>query len=229
MPQPRFYAVPLTIVVAVATSLAAAPVLAQSAATFAIALPAQPLGSALNELARQASFQLIFHPDLVAGRNAPAVSGSLSAQQALERLLAGSGLQALQEGRVVVVKAAPKADTVTLSGVSVTASAERETPTGPVIGGHTRLVMNADTGALPGLWLPTGAAAGDMLSTWLATLHMAAMWGWPLQLLVCLLGLAVTALSVTGVHVWLRKRRAGRLSTGWKAHLLVIMPACIDR
>lgn len=81
-------------------------------------------------------------------------------------------------------------------------------------GGHTRLVMNADTGALLGLWLPTGAAAGDTLSTWMATLHMAAMWGWPLQLLVCLMGLAVTALSVTGVHVWLRKRRAGRLATG---------------
>jgi len=85
-------------------------------------------------------------------------------------------------------------------------------------GGHTRLVMNADTGALLGLWLPTGAAAGDTLSTWMATLHMAAMWGWPLQLLVCLMGLAVTVLSVTGVHVWMRKwltkRRAGRLATG---------------
>ncbi len=136
MPQPRFYPVPLTIVVAIASlaSLAAAPVLAQSATTFAIALPAQPLGSALNELARQASFQLIVHPDLVAGKNAPAVSGSLSAQQALERLLAGSGLQAAQEGRVVVVKPVPKADTVTFGGVSVTASAERETPTGPLIG-----------------------------------------------------------------------------------------------
>ena len=134
MPQPRFYPVPLTIVVAIAGALVAAPLYAQSAATFAIALPAQPLGSALNELARQASFQLIVHPDLVAGRSAPAVSGSLSAQQALDRLLAGSGLQASQEGRVVVVKAAPKADTVTLGGISVTASAERETPTGPVIG-----------------------------------------------------------------------------------------------
>lgn len=85
-------------------------------------------------------------------------------------------------------------------------------------GGHTRLVMNGDTGALIGLWLPTGAAAGDTLSTWLATLHMAAMWGWPLQLLVCLMGLAVTVLSVTGVHVWLKKwltkRRAGRSATG---------------
>ena len=84
-------------------------------------------------------------------------------------------------------------------------------------GGHTRLVMDANTGAFKGLWLPTGAAAGDTVSTWMATLHMAAMWGWPLQLLVCLMGLAVTLLSVTGVHVWLKKwltkRRAGRIAT----------------
>lgn len=84
-------------------------------------------------------------------------------------------------------------------------------------GGHTRLVMDANTGALAGLRLPTGAAAGDTVSTWLATLHMAAMGGWPLQLLVCLMGLAVTLLSVTGVHVWLKKwltkRRAGRIAT----------------
>ena len=84
-------------------------------------------------------------------------------------------------------------------------------------GGHTRLVMDANTGASKGLWLPTGAAAGDTVSTWLATLHMAAMGGWPLQLLVFLMGLAVTLLSVTGVHVWLKKwltkRRAGRIAT----------------
>ena len=134
MPQPRFYPVPLAIAVAIASSLATPSLHAQGSATFAIALPAQPLGAALNELAHQARFQLMVHPDLVAGKNAPAVAGSLSAQQALDRLLAGSGLQAAQEGRVVVIQAVPKADTVTLAGVSVTASAERETPTGPVLG-----------------------------------------------------------------------------------------------
>lgn len=131
MPQPRFYCVPLTIVVAIAATLAAAPLQAQNAATFAIALPAQPLGSALNELARQASFQLIVHPELVAGKSAPAVSGSLSAQQALERLLAGSGLQAAQEGRVVVVKPVPKAETVTrpIRRLSIRRSRSRSSPT----------------------------------------------------------------------------------------------------
>lgn len=75
-------------------------------------------------------------------------------------------------------------------------------------GGHTRLVMDAETGGLIGLWLPTGVASGDTISTWLETLHMAALGGWPVQLLICLMGLVVTMLSVTGVLVWLKKRAA---------------------
>lgn len=108
MPQPRFCPVPLAIAVAIASGLATPSLHAQGSATFAIALPAQPLGAALNELARQARFQLMVHPDLVAGKNAPAVAGSLSAQQALDRLLAGSGLQAAQEGSVVVIQPVPQ-------------------------------------------------------------------------------------------------------------------------
>lgn len=77
-------------------------------------------------------------------------------------------------------------------------------------GGHTRLVMDGETGAFKGLWLPTGAASGDTITTWLTTLHMAALGGWPVQLLVCLMGVVVTVLGVTGILVWLKKRRAAR-------------------
>ncbi len=78
-------------------------------------------------------------------------------------------------------------------------------------GGHTRLVMDGDSGAFKVLWLPTGAASGDTITTWLTTLHMAALGGWPVQLLICALGLAVTALGVTGILIWLKKRRAARV------------------
>lgn len=78
-------------------------------------------------------------------------------------------------------------------------------------GGHTRLVMDGDSGAFRGLWLPTGAASGDTITTWLTTLHMAALGGWPVQLLICALGLGVTALGVTGILIWLKKRRAARV------------------
>lgn len=78
-------------------------------------------------------------------------------------------------------------------------------------GGNTRLLFDGDTGAFKGLYLPTGEAAGDTVTTWITALHMAAMWGLPLKIVVTAAGLAVAALSVTGVLIWLRKRR-GRLA-----------------
>ena len=138
MLHPRFYPVPVPVALAIATacaSLAGGTVYAQSTATpFAVSLPSQPLGAALNELARQGRFQLMAHPDLVTGKTAPAVAGTLTAFQALERLLTGSGLVAALEGDVVVIKTAPRPGTQALAPLTVTASAERETPTGPVFG-----------------------------------------------------------------------------------------------
>jgi uncharacterized iron-regulated membrane protein len=75
-------------------------------------------------------------------------------------------------------------------------------------GGMTRVDFDANTGALRRVWLPTGAAGGDTVRTWLTSLHMAALWGWPLKAFVCAMGLAVAGLSVTGVLVWWKKRRA---------------------
>lgn len=136
MPHPCFNPAPLTLALSLALSALSTtslPLMAQEA-TFAVALPAQPLGAALNELARQGRFQLLVLPELVAGKSAPAVSGSLTSGQALQRLLAGSGLAATQEGAVIVIKPAPKPDTVSLAGITVSAEAERETPTGPLAG-----------------------------------------------------------------------------------------------
>lgn len=78
--------------------------------------------------------------------------------------------------------------------------------------GDTRIHFDADTGALRGVWLPTGAASGDTFTTWITSLHMAALGGWPMQLFVCAMGLLVAMLSVTGVIIWVRKRTARRAS-----------------
>jgi outer membrane receptor for ferric coprogen and ferric-rhodotorulic acid len=111
---------PLALAAAMAIALAAghAPLAqAQSSATAAGApvslnLPAQPLGQALNALAQQANLQMTFPAALVAGKSAPAVSGSMAVQQALERLLSGSDLEASVDGSAVLVKAAtPAAET----------------------------------------------------------------------------------------------------------------------
>lgn len=89
-----------------------------------INIAAQPLGQALNELARQANLQMSFPAALVAGKQAPTVSGNLTPRQALERLLAGSGLLADIDGSRVVVRAAPVASSgeTTLPTVRVQAA-----------------------------------------------------------------------------------------------------------
>ncbi|MBP1628758.1 MAG: putative TonB-dependent receptor [Holophagaceae bacterium] len=102
-------AAPLTRLTPVALALVAlsAPALATqatSAKPVPIQIPPQGLGPALNELARQTGLQLSVPAELVAGRKAPAVSGQLIPQQALDRLLAGSGLEAVLEGSTGVIR-----------------------------------------------------------------------------------------------------------------------------
>lgn len=74
--------------------------------------------------------------------------------------------------------------------------------------GQTTVVIDARDGRLLGSFLPTGKAAGDTVTSWILALHMAALWGWPMQLFVCLVGLVVAVLSVTGVVIWWQRRRA---------------------
>ncbi|RLU00151.1 TonB-dependent receptor [Ketobacter sp.] len=61
-----------------------------------INLPAGPLATALNTLARQSGLTLAADPSLLAGHSVAALSGHFSVQQALNTLLAGTGLQARQ-------------------------------------------------------------------------------------------------------------------------------------
>jgi len=131
MPHPRFrpaataFAAALVLAAWGTSSVGAQPAAAvQAAAVYPIALPAQPLGAALNELARQARLQLMVHPELVAGKQAPAVSGQFTASQALERVLAGSGLGASLDGNAAVIRALPAAaGGATLPPVVVNAAA----------------------------------------------------------------------------------------------------------
>jgi Fe(3+) dicitrate transport protein len=71
---------PLLLAIAVAS---AAGVAQAADAPMVIHIQSQPLGAALSQLAQQASLQLFFSPELVAGKQAPAVDGNLSAEQAL--------------------------------------------------------------------------------------------------------------------------------------------------
>jgi uncharacterized iron-regulated membrane protein len=47
--------------------------------------------------------------------------------------------------------------------------------------------------------LPTGQYAGNTVTSWLFALHEANVFGLPYRIIVCLLGLAIVMLSVTGI------------------------------
>ena len=55
-------------------------------------IDAQPLGTALQEFAKQSGVQIIFFSEVTEGLQAPALNGSYTIPRALERLLSGSHL-----------------------------------------------------------------------------------------------------------------------------------------
>jgi len=60
--------------------------------TYDFNIPAQPLASALDALAQQTGLQPFYADGIMAGKRAPALSGRLTPLQAVQKLLAGSGL-----------------------------------------------------------------------------------------------------------------------------------------
>lgn len=55
--------------------------------------------------------------------------------------------------------------------------------------------------------VPGQGTAGDVFMQWLLPLHTGQIIGLPGRILICIVGLAVAMLSVTGVVIWARKRR----------------------
>lgn len=74
--------------------------------------------------------------------------------------------------------------------------------------GSTLLRFDARNGELFGVELPTRQSTGKTITTWLLQLHIANVFGLPYRIFVCVLGLVITMLSVTGVYIWWKKRVA---------------------
>lgn len=100
MPLPSRHLL-LTSAAALAVASWAAPAAARQAIAFDI--PAGPMQTALEQFAAQSRLQLLYTPALVAGRAAPQVRGSMTADQALGRLLAGSGILVSRPREGVIV------------------------------------------------------------------------------------------------------------------------------
>lgn len=74
--------------------------------------------------------------------------------------------------------------------------------------GATTVEFDVYDGHLLYAYLPSGQHTGRTVTQWLFALHEANVFGLPYRILVCVLGLVIVMLSVTGVIIWLKKRRA---------------------
>ncbi|WP_428029874.1 TonB-dependent receptor domain-containing protein [Ancylobacter sp.] len=78
-----------------------------SAARNSFDIPAQPLGTALTAFARQTGITFAYPASLTAGRMSPVLRGSFSPEEALARLLGGSGLTYAFTNPTLVTISAP--------------------------------------------------------------------------------------------------------------------------
>jgi outer membrane receptor protein involved in Fe transport len=111
------------------------PAVAQTQ-TYSLDIPAQDLGSALRTFARVTRQQVSFDSRLVRGKRSPALRGSYSAHNAIERLLAGSGLR-FRQGRsgLLIIERMPAATSVpaSLAAPAPTAPGASPGPEGPPV------------------------------------------------------------------------------------------------
>ena len=127
---------------ALALTLPIAPAWAQEArAEFDFAIARGPLEDAVAEYSRIAGVTVSFDPAAARGRGSPGVSGHLTASAALDRLLMGSGMQALQRA----------ANSYSLQVVGVEGSAIEigaTTVSGTGLGGTTESTGSYTTGTM---------------------------------------------------------------------------------
>ncbi|MBZ9782119.1 TonB-dependent receptor [Pseudomonas sp. REP124] len=111
---------PHSLSVAVALASLAGPAMAQ-AQTLSFNLPAGPLASTLNAIASQSGQIVSLEPSLVQGKQAPAVIGQMSPEQAMQTALTGSGLQlrVTAQGNFSVEPAAGSNATVQLGATNI--------------------------------------------------------------------------------------------------------------
>lgn len=111
------------------------------------AIPAQPLDLTLREISRRTGENILFRPESVTGRRAPALNGKMNAQDAINRVLAGSGLTAISDGSggLVIMEASPK----NLRAASVEEAAQPDTAVETVVVTGSRIPQTTITSASP--------------------------------------------------------------------------------
>ena len=112
-----------------ADTVTAAPASTQQDREVSLALPAQDLDQALTAFADQAGLHLLYTTADVAGLQSPALNGRYSIAQALQSLLAGSGMSwQFSEARTVILRKAQAAPaSVSLKPIEVSVASRTST------------------------------------------------------------------------------------------------------
>lgn len=127
---------------------------APPAVRFPINQPAQPLADSLAAISRQTGRSLLFDPAVVEGRMARPISGQLSAEEAVARLLQGTGLVAVERSGALVVRPGPAP-----SSQSPASSSDRGNGAGAPSERLAQASPPTLTDAGPGAPSPAGAAS----------------------------------------------------------------------
>ncbi|WP_167752931.1 TonB-dependent siderophore receptor [Pusillimonas caeni] len=118
--SPRLLAALSGLAVAASLALTAASLPAHAQETAAqINIPQQSLSDALLQLGQQTSLQFIYTSDLVRDMPAPTVIGRMAPEEALRRLLSGTGIEYSREGNTIHLRRtadAAKLETITVTG-----------------------------------------------------------------------------------------------------------------
>ncbi|WP_246746032.1 TonB-dependent siderophore receptor [Ciceribacter sp. L1K22] len=136
-----------------ALTLPAMPVFAQQAVSFSI--PAQPLSSAIAAFIRASGWEVGYSSPIVAGKTSNAVTGAMPPAEALQTLLAGTGITVQVTG---ATKAALVDPTVTAAAPAADGSTVLETIT--VEGAGANAMIGPGTGIIA-----TGSQSGSKTGT----------------------------------------------------------------
>lgn len=98
----------------------------QQRAPFNFAIAAKPLPQALSDFSRVTGISVVYTDEAPYGVTAPAINGPLSAEQALQRLLSGSGLTFRRtDPNTLILEPVPTAGTLNLGATTITSVADQ--------------------------------------------------------------------------------------------------------
>lgn len=121
----------------------AAPASTAQSALFSFSMVAKPLPLALSDFSHVTGISVVYTDEAPYGLNAPALNGQLSAEQALQRLLGGSGLTSRRiDDHTMVLEPLPTEGALNLGATTITSVMDESTSYQPP---PTSSVMRAST------------------------------------------------------------------------------------